>query len=405
MNHSPANRRAVIESRYPEWKAMTLAQALNAACELFSDRPLVLGEDTTYTYGEVQELSRQLAAGFFASGLRAGDHIGIILANYPEFAIVKFAVANIGAVAVPINYLLRRDELRYILGQSDVVALITMDSFRDRNYLEDLDDLVPGWEIGGGGNLPKLRHVVIYPTREKTRVGANTIESIMSRATPEIRTLLHAEEQKGDPHFWSDIIYTSGTTGLPKGVTLTHDMILRTAYASAYARAFEDGRRIIFASPMYHVLAYVECLVACMFVGGAVVPQVTFDPYCMLLSIERHRATEIISIPFMALRLLDAARERGFDAPSVLAVFNSAGVSPPTIWAEFRSVLGAREVLTGYGMTETTASTTCTLPEDDDRFVLSTNGRLKQAGVAGDPSLGGVLAVYKTIDPETSEDL
>jgi fatty-acyl-CoA synthase len=405
MNYSPADRRAAIESRYPEWEPMTLAQALNAACELYPDRPLVLGEDRTYTYREVQELSRQLAAGFYASGLRPGDHIGIILANYPEFAIVKFAIANIGAVAVPINYQLRREELRYILGQSDVVCLITMDVFRGRDYLEDLDELVPDWEVAGGRSFPKLRHVVVYATGEYTRLRANTLEAIMSRATPQIRTRLHAEEQKGDPHFWSDIIYTSGTTGLPKGVVLTHDMILRTAYASAYTRAFEDGRRIVFSSPMYHVLAYVECLVACMFVGGAVVPQVTFDPHCMLSSIERHHASEIITIPFMAFRLLDAARERGFDASSVLAVFNSAGVSPPTLWADIRSVLGAREVLTGYGMTETTASTTCTLPEGDDSFVLSTNGRLKQAGVAGDPSLGGVLAVYKTIDAESSKDL
>src|ERR1700733_466906 len=140
---------------------MTLAQALNAACELYPDRPLVLGEDRTYTYREVQELSRQLAAGFYASGLRPGDHIGVILANYPEFAIVKFAIANIGAVAVPINYQLRREELRYILGQSDVVCFITMDAFRGRDYLEDLDELVPDWEIAGGRSFPKLRHVVI----------------------------------------------------------------------------------------------------------------------------------------------------------------------------------------------------------------------------------------------------
>jgi fatty-acyl-CoA synthase len=68
-------------------------------------------------------------------------------------------------------------------------------------------------------------------------------------------------------------------------------------------------------------------------------------------------------------------------------------------------VLGAREILTAYGMTETTASTTCTLPEGADEYLLTTNGRLKSAGVAGDPELGGVLAQYKTIDPVNGGDL
>ena len=73
-------------------------------------------------------------------------------------------------------------------------------------------------------------------------------------------------------------MYTSGTTGMPKGAMLTHDMVLRSAYSSAYTRAFQDGRRIHFALPMYHVFGYVECLVACTFVGGAIVPHVVFDP-------------------------------------------------------------------------------------------------------------------------------
>ncbi len=74
------------------------------------------------------------------------------------------------------------------------------------------------------------------------------------------------------------IFYTSGTTGLPKGVLSTHDMELRSAYGSAYARAFEDGRRIMFALPLNHVFAYVEGLLASMFVAGSVVVQPVFDP-------------------------------------------------------------------------------------------------------------------------------
>jgi len=89
----------------------------------------------------------------------------------------------------------------------------------------------------------------------------------------------------------------------------------------------------------------------------------------------------------------------------LLAMFNSGGASPASIWQDIRELLGAREIVTAYGMTETTASTTCTLPEGPDEFLLTTNGRLKFAGVAGDADLGGVLAQYKTIDPATGVDL
>jgi len=96
---------------------------------------------------------------------------------------------------------------------------------------------------------------------------------------------------------------------------------------------------------------------------------------------------------------------RGFDGSRLQAVFNSGGMSPPSIWQDIRSVLGAREVLTAYGMTETTASTTCTLPEEPDAHLLHSNGRMKFAGIAGSPELKGILAEYKAIDPVTGADL
>jgi fatty-acyl-CoA synthase len=86
-------------------------------------------------------------------------------------------------------------------------------------------------------------------------------------------------------------------------------------------------------------------------------------------------------------------------------VFSSGGQSPPSVWRDIKELLGAEEIFTAYGMTETTASTTCTAPSDPIERLASGNGRYKPAGVAGDPSLGGVLAVYKAVDLDTGEDL
>jgi fatty-acyl-CoA synthase len=103
--------------------------------------------------------------------------------------------------------------------------------------------------------------------------------------------------------------------------------------------------------------------------------------------------------------MLDVVRRRGFKAGDLVAVFNSGGVNRPQVWSEIRELLQPLELATGYGMTETTASTVCTLPEGDDAHLQTSNGRLKPAGAAGDPALGGYTAIYKTIDAETGVDL
>ncbi len=403
---TPPQRRELLEARHPVWKPMTISQALDAATTDFSARPLVITDERNYSYQDIQGWSRRLASGLIACGVRAGDHVAIVLANYPEYVAVKYALARIGAAAVPINYLLRRQELRYILEQSDTTVLITMNRLPDHDYLDDLDEIAPGWATAGGGShLPMLRDVFVFSTDGALRGGAAYLDDLAQRATAQSDAELARREASADAGALSDVIYTSGTTGRPKGVMLSHDMILRAAYASVYTRAFEDGRRILFSLPMYHVFGYVECLIACAFSGGAIIPHVAFDAAKMIAAAERHHASEIVCVPVMTLKLLEVVRQRGFDHSSLIAMFNSGGASPATIWQEIRDVLGAREILTGYGMTETTASTTCTFPEGPDDKLLTTNGRLKYAGVAGDPALDGLLALYKTIDPESGADL
>lgn len=399
---APVLRRERLAAAFPSWVPMTISQQLDAMSERYPDRPLVITDARSYSYREIQACSRRLAAGLLELGVQACDHVAVVMANYPEFVALKYAISRVGAVAVPVNFLLRERELRYILEQSDAVLLITMNRFGDRDYLADLDAIAPGWESGGGGStLPRLRNVVVFSTDGQQRAKATSLESLAIEPGAE----LGRREAQGDPDFRSDIVYTSGTTGHPKGVMLTHEMILRAAYASAYTRALEDGRRILFALPMYHVFGYVECLAACTFVGGAIIPHISFDATHMVEAAERHRASEMICVPLMTMKILDVVRERGFDSRHLTTMFNSGGANPPGIWADIRKLLGAREIVTAYGMSETTASTTCTFPEGPDERLHNSNGKLKFAGAAGDPKLGGILAEYKVIDPETGQDL
>ena len=402
-----AERRAALERRWAPWTPMTVSGVLHRAAERFGDRPLVIGERRTYTYAEIDAWARRIGGGLVALGIEPGDHVAVLIANHPEFVAVKFAVAWAGATCVPINFLLRTPELAYVLHQSDAMALITMDRHRDLDYLGSLDELSPGWETAGGGDrLAGLRHVVVLsPDGDPPRPGSMSLGDLQRLGDAAAPAELDRRAAAADPEAYSDILYTSGTTGNPKGVLLRHDQVVRESYAAAYQRALEDGRRTIFPMPMYHVFGYMEGLMAVLFVGGAIVPQVTFDAARMLAQIREHEVGEVMAVPAVTLPLIAEIRRARPVLGSVHTVFSSGGAAPPSIWDDIREVFGDVELTTGYGQTETTATTTCTDPEDDEWFVRETNGRPRRGGIAGDPALDGRVAIYKAVDVLTGEDL
>ena len=396
-----AERQQRLAARFPTWEGWTLHALLDRVASEFPGRPYVLTDSHTFSYADIRDWSLRLAAGLLGAGVRPGEHLAVVMANFPVFVALKFAISRVGAVCVPVNYLNRKDELAYVLEQSDAVLLVTMDSFRDLDYLAMLDAIAPGWAIAGGGTrFSRLRQVFVFPTGEKPLPAAVHAFSELDSDGECLSSLPDIPCAS-----ISDIIYTSGTTGGPKGVQLSHDMLLRAAYASARCRAFEDARRIVFSLPMYHVYGYVEGMLSVLFVGGAIIPQLQFDAANTVLAIERHRATDALFVPMMTLAVLAYLRRARHDVSSLRALISSGGKAPHGIWADIRATLGNIEITTGYGMSEATASTTVTRPDDPDERLLSTNGRLRDAGVAGDPSLGGLLVAYRVTDPQNGVEL
>ena len=127
-----AERQAELEQRHPDWVPRRLDEQLDAAAAEFPDRPYVVTEERTWTYAQLRDWSVRVARGLVAAGVRPGEHVAMVMANYPEFVAVRFGIARAGAVCVPINFLNRRAELGYVLRQSEAVHLVTMDRFRAR---------------------------------------------------------------------------------------------------------------------------------------------------------------------------------------------------------------------------------------------------------------------------------
>ncbi|HVS42122.1 MAG TPA: AMP-binding protein, partial [Candidatus Dormibacteraeota bacterium] len=178
MREGVDERRAALTARFPVWRPMTLHERLDAVASEWGDRPLVLTDDVTLSYADVAAASVRLADGLATLGVEPGDHVGMLMANHPEFITLKFAISRAGAVAVPLNYLYRRDELRYVLEQSGCGVLVTMTQYADLDYLAMLDGICPGWERGGGDVLRALRGVVLLSTDGRTRDGVPTVPEL-----------------------------------------------------------------------------------------------------------------------------------------------------------------------------------------------------------------------------------
>jgi fatty-acyl-CoA synthase len=406
----PHERRKKLDAAHGPWQPRSLAQHLAYSARRFPDREFVVTDGRTCTYADMDAWATRLASGLAEMGVRPGEHVAMVMANHPEFVAMKFAIARAGAVCVPVNFLLRERELSYVLAQSRSVALITMDRFRQTNYVAMLDEIMPGWETGDAGDaFPVLRDVVVFRAESLDPTGQErpwrTIDDLETMGTERSMEALRHLDARVQVTDTCDVLYTSGTTGSPKGVMLTHDMIVRTGYASAYCRALPTGHRVAYSLPMYHVFGYIECLLAVTFAGGAVVPRLIFDPVDMLQCVALHSVNEIACVPTMTLGLLAEARTRSYDLSTINIVYSSGGPAPAGIWDEIRQEFEPDELVTGYGQTETTAAMTSTLPESSDDHLRRSHGRFRDAGVAGDPALGGVLAVYKAVDVVTGVDL
>jgi fatty-acyl-CoA synthase len=403
-----AVRRAALEDRHRPWCPCTLTAQLDSVAARYPDRPFVITEHGTLSYADMAGWSLRLARGLVASGIRPGERVGLFLPNGAEMIAARFAAAMAGAVAVPISFRLHSRELAQLLTLSEASALITMEAFREIDAMAAIDAIAPGWDQPGGQQaLPDLRAIVTVPEpgAPPRRPAAVTLRQLERDPDPALDAELASRAEAASPADLSIIFYTSGTTGVPKGVQYTHDMELRSAYGSAYARAFEDGRRILFALPLNHCFAYIEGLIASMFVAGTVVVQAVFDPAATLAAIEQHEVGEALFVPTMSLAVVAAARTSSADVSCLHSVMSAASAAPASLWAELAKLLGVEQLVTAYGMTETAAASTFTLPGGPVDDLENTVGYPKPGGIAGDPAMGGQVIDYKTVDPLTGADL
>jgi fatty-acyl-CoA synthase len=410
---TPKDRVDAIVKRFPAWQKKALGERFDDAVRSHGSRELIWTPQGPITYDQASEKVARIAAGFVKMGVAPGDRVALVMANFPENILIKLALAKVGAICVPINFRFRIHEWRHILPECRASTLILMDRFDRFDYMALLRHLCPeaceGFVKRRSEGFSNLKRVISFSPEGRTYEGTQDLQEVVEIGGKALKgpSLSPGVNASVSPDDVCDIVYTypSYDSGRPRGALITHDMVLRSSFAAALSRAYEDGRRVLFALPLYHVYGYIEGLVSSFFVGGTVIPQAKFSSEETYQLIDAARATDLLTVPTMMIALLRHKNIRGYDLSSLMCLMCAGTAAPRDLWRRIKEVFGVKELTTGYGMTEVSSSTMHTAPDDPPERLERMVGRIKPAGPSGLAHLRGYQIEYKTVHVRTGEDL
>ena len=361
----------------------TIGQTLARTTEEYGDNLALVDAPSgrTWTYREFRAEVLALAAGLLRYGVQAGDRVGLWAPNRPEWVMVQYATAEIGAILVNLNPAYRQNELDYALTQSGASVVLAAERYKDSDYRGMLDAARP--------SAPELREVILFETPEWDELLTSPSDDELSAVAQRAATL-----RSDDP---INIQYTSGTTGFPKGATLTHANISNNGYLVGELLAYTDADRICIPVPFYHCFGMVMGNLAATSHGAAmVIPSPTFDPEAALRAVVDYRCTSLYGVPTMfiaELALLDHVEPGQYDLSSLRTGIMAGSPCPEHVMRQVVDRMHMGEVSICYGMTETSPVSCQTRVDDPLELRVGTVGRV------------GPHLEIKVIDPITGETL
>ncbi len=314
-----------------------------------------------WSYAEFGRDVDAVARGLLALGVAVGDRVGIWAVNCPEWVLVQYATARIGAVMVNINPAYRVHELRYVLNQAGVSVLVSSLAYKDSRYREMVGEV--------RGQCPGLRETVYIEDPSWEAMVARGAE--VPAGDVERRA---AELSCDDP---INIQYTSGTTGFPKGATLSHHNILNNGYFVGELVGYTETDRVCLPVPFYHCFGMVMGNLGATSHGSCIViPARTFDPAATLTAVQQERCTSLYGVPTMFIAELNLPDFDSYDLSSLRTGIMAGSTCPVEVMKRVVDRMHMAEVSICYGMTETSPVSTQTRRDDDLERRTTTVGRV-----------------------------
>jgi long-chain acyl-CoA synthetase len=340
-----------------------------------------------YTYSEFDLAVNRAAAMLSAQGMGKGDVVSLLMPNNVEYIIAYFACWKLGALAGPVNSLLKENEIAFVLNNSETQAVLVHSEFQER--IEKIRS-----------ELPHLRAVITFDdeqeaTRQIAKKGEEGGQDDSAQGL-----------DKDDDAI---IIYTSGTTGKPKGCLLTHGNVIANARQISEWLNFTEQDRLLTIMPLFHMNAVSVTTMSALYAGGSTVISPKFSASQFWKIISDYRITSFGSVATMLSMLLSkypAGVPEGLTTDQLRFAMCGSAPVPAEVMKKFEETFNC-PVVEGYGLSESTCRSTfnppderrrpgsCGLPignemkvfDDDDKEVA--NGQLGEIVLRGENILKG----------------
>ena len=312
-----------------------------------------------WTYAQFNADVDTLALGLLDLGIEKGDRVGLWAANCPEWTLVQFATAKIGAILVNINPAYRTHELAYALNQSGCRLLVAATEVRGSSYVDMVDSV--------RGELRALEGTIYLGSPQWDSLFEHG-DSTPTHRLRDISATLSADDA-------INIQYTSGTTGFPKGATLSHHNIVNNGYFVGDLCGYTERDRVCIPVPFYHCFGMVMGNLGAVTHGAAmVIPAPAFDPAATMKAVQDEKCTSLYGVPTMFIAELALPDFPSYDLSSLRTGIMAGSPCPVEVMKRVISDMGCAEVTICYGMTETSPVSTQTRVDDDLERRVSTVG-------------------------------
>ena len=352
------------------WKAAppSLREVVEAG-RLFKDRTFLVYEADRATFETFYRATIAFAEELQKRGVQKGDRVALIMRNLPEWPVVFYGAAIIGAIVTPLNAWWTGPELEYGLVDSGTrIAIVDAERLeRIAEHLVNCPDLERVYVSRYDDELP---HPIV--TRLEDVLGkVNDWGKLPDRKMPDVAIA---------PDDDATILYTSGTTGRPKGALGTHRNMISNIFASgcAAARAFlrrgekppeadpltAPQRSVLLSVPFFHATGCFAVLTPTLITGGKIVLMRKWDPEQAMQLIEREKLNSAGGVPTIAWQLIEHPARPKYDLSSLEQVSYGGAPSAPELVRKIVEAFPKSQPGNGWGMTETSATCTSHLGED-----------------------------------------
>lgn len=316
-----------------------------------SDRPLIHYFGRTCTLLEVDVASDALASALAERGIAAGDRLAVYLQNVPEFVITLLAAWKLGAIAVPVNPMLKERELRHVLTDSGATALVCLQELWNSVAAKAREDsaVTVAMTVNPREDLDNEVPAPLSAAQQVQTPGAEDLHSVIRAHTG--KRPAPVALSPGDVAL---LTYTSGTTGDPKGAMNTHGNVVFTAHVFRDWIGLTADDVCLAAAPLFHITGIIGHIAVALLTRMPLVLGYRFDPATMSELAERHRATFTVMAITAYVALMDEPSTRGRNLSSLSKTYSCGAPIAPNIVERYQREMGSY-IHNTYGLTETTA--------------------------------------------------